>query len=630
MSRPIKIPVKLDTTQAKKDVKLFNQDLGSAFNAIKGMSVGAVAGIAALGGALAGLASEASKAWELSKKQEGLEKELELALKQRSGNYKTLTEDLIAYNGAIEANTNIDADALAGVQKKMLLMGVLPQNIKAATQATAGLTILTGDLATSAEKVSQVINGKTNALKKYGIVGKDAADVLRQLAEMNELNAEKMETMESKLSAITAAHENFLKAGGRLVSDSPALKKAFDMMRASIDMLTTSIIKNRNGWGLWVEAFAARVQDIVLLTNYGAQGLTILSNIIGDLFDPDEASVQARQSVLDDLTSMVMKLEDLKDNKITIQDLIPEMPSEPEPFEEQENTIGKQEKTKTFDELADKALSRAAKAQSELNAAKKEEFDLSMERLKAQEQASILDQKIEQQKQDLHIANLTRIDELMEKERAANTNRKSLWENAFGEGSKFMERMKQVAENTSDIVGSIAESVVGGFAQMFTGLGVLIGNAIAGLETNAAAILGGFLSMVGQTMIGLGTILVAASFFTAGASAGPGLALIGGGVAAVALGTALSASGKTSATPATPSIGGGSARPTPGFGGGGGFFGQDPFGARGPSETSTTIIIQGNAPLAFVGASEEEAGRTLAGMLGKAETLNGGGSPWGG
>lgn len=638
MSKPIRIPVKLDTNEAKKDLGIFNRSLGDTFGAIKGMSVGAASAIAAVGAGLKVLADLTKESIKLASNQQVQEQKLETALSLKTQSYRSIAKELVAYNNTLQYSTNIDADSLTQLQHKLTLMGVQAHRLKEATDATIGLSNVTGNLDSASKLVARTLAGNTSGLERYGITAKNSEQALSRLIQMKELSSQAVATFDGRLKAINNTKEDFLKIIGRSITDNTELNQALVKVNQTAIGLTPEIHKLAESVGVLTSFLGDTISAGIDVIKWGVDFHKTLEPAYSFLANKLIPGYANMTYVLGLITSSY-KAANAEQKRFMetaggLNKFFPTFKFTPDKKPEAKGGDKKGPAPKTFNDLAEGALGRAASAQSDLNAGKAEDMRLEQEHqdklmagLVLQEQGLILAQQIDQGKQEIHLRNLARIDEIMDRERAANTNQKSLWENAFAEGSAFMESLEYVALNVSDVVGSVADAVIGGIGQMFSGLAVTIGNALSGLETNTAAILGGFLSMVGQTMIALGTILIASAIINP-ASLAPGLALLGGGIAAVALGTVISNSGRSSAPArATSSAGGG---PRPGSANNGGFFNQDPFNQGGPSETHTTIIIQGNAPLAFVGASEEEAGRTLKGMLGKADSLEGRTGRWGG
>lgn len=164
------------------------------------------------------------------------------ALRMNSAHATTYLARLTAMNDATEEATGIDADAIANLQRKLLLLGVLPAELERATVATIGLVKIqggdAGGLVEAATKVARVFQGQKNVLAEVGVTYRTAAEGIGKLAEGYKVAVAEGQSFAGGVARLKIAWDNFLEELGGAIIDNPAVRKAQEDLVSWVKDLT--------------------------------------------------------------------------------------------------------------------------------------------------------------------------------------------------------------------------------------------------------------------------------------------------------------------------------------------------------------------------------------------------------
>ena len=314
------IRVRLDKLEAEQDAK----DLGASI-------VGSLTPVVDVGNlaakAFGALQSVLSSAYDFVKQgvQDSAaaaqqELKLEQALTVRGRATLGVVEALNEYNSAIMQQTNLEDNALLALETKLVKLGVQTSQLKQATEASIGLSEITGgDLQSSAVIVTKVLNGQTDALRRAGIFSRDTADAMRQLGEAFNLASVNVQGAAGQVELIKKNFGELQEAigdpiarnagvVGGLEATNSILVKMTELVQKTpglVKSIAGQILDPLSGTPLSAEAIAARKASIEASLkqaddNRGLRGSPFLANLSLEQpegFDPNRGMSKKEQEV---------------------------------------------------------------------------------------------------------------------------------------------------------------------------------------------------------------------------------------------------------------------------------------------------------------------------------------------
>lgn len=188
----------------------------------------------AVGGAIGFLTGAAKAAMEAEKAQ----RDLATSLKTHGANVDELLPKLNEQASAIQRVTGISGDNVTALQAQLAALGVLPDNIEAATYASIGWAKTTGkDMQSAAVDVTKALNGKYSALAKLGIKVTDSDAALRKMAEGYSLAIAEGQSLEGQLTGLTENYGDLEEAIGGAVSESEGAREITSALSGTVVQL---------------------------------------------------------------------------------------------------------------------------------------------------------------------------------------------------------------------------------------------------------------------------------------------------------------------------------------------------------------------------------------------------------
>jgi hypothetical protein len=180
----VRIPLRLDKSQAEKDGRELAKDLASSLVPVVDVVALAKAGYEALKNAISGAVEIGKEAIAAASAQETAEYRLTAALARHGPVAEDFLARLNEQNFARQQSMAISDDAQLQIQASAALLDVEAEHLDLVTRATIGLAETTGQSLDSALRtVAKAYHGNTSALKKYGIQAEDADSALQSLAD---------------------------------------------------------------------------------------------------------------------------------------------------------------------------------------------------------------------------------------------------------------------------------------------------------------------------------------------------------------------------------------------------------------------------------------------------------------
>jgi hypothetical protein len=229
------IDVTVNEAPAIAGLKRLTKEFGSTAVAINQAAELGLKAWGAITGVIGGAVSAVVDATKASMEVERIQRRALAGMQARAGMSREEFDALSALNDERERQLNIDADEQLQLQGTLAALGVRKEALNAATEATIGLSAVTGQgLAEAGKKVTQVLHGNVNALKELGITASSAADAQRQLQDLFVLAQAQADTLETRIAAVGHAYGTMTETIGGLVTDSAELKKGLDAVTTAL------------------------------------------------------------------------------------------------------------------------------------------------------------------------------------------------------------------------------------------------------------------------------------------------------------------------------------------------------------------------------------------------------------
>lgn len=226
-------------TKVENRFKSFGSVVGGAMKAL-----GAVLATAAIGKFLKDSVGEALES-------EKSVARLGLAVENAYGNFKTLSPALeIAIDGIKRLSKFSDEDLREALGSMITLTGDVAgstANLGLVADLAAARQI---DLSSASDLVAKAMNGNTVALKKLGVEGATADEVLANLAKsMGGAAATEAETFGGKLQRLNVGWQDFKEAIGNAILSSDGGTTALGGLGGALKSLTDFIVENQEAIG---------------------------------------------------------------------------------------------------------------------------------------------------------------------------------------------------------------------------------------------------------------------------------------------------------------------------------------------------------------------------------------------
>ncbi len=229
------IDVTVNEAPAIAGLKRLTKEFGSTAVAINQAAELGMKAWGAITSVIGGAVSAVVDATKASMEVERIQRRALAGMQARAGMSREEFDALNALNDERERQLNIDADEQLQLQGTLAALGVRKEALNAATEATIGLSAVTGQgLAEAGKKVTQVLHGNVNALKELGITASSAADAQRQLQDLFVLAQAQADTLETRIAAVGHAYGTMTETIGGLVTDSAELKKGLDAVTTAL------------------------------------------------------------------------------------------------------------------------------------------------------------------------------------------------------------------------------------------------------------------------------------------------------------------------------------------------------------------------------------------------------------
>lgn len=217
-----------DVAQSADDADRSLTELNSAAE-LASKAWGALSG--AIGAVVGYMRGAVASAMEAEKAQ----RDLATALRQHGGAVDDLLPRLGDQATAIQQLTGISGDNVTALQAQLAALGVLPQNLEAATVAAVGWSRTTGkDMTAAAVDVVKALNGKTATLEKLGVKLSSAQERLEYMARGMSLAAAEGASLEGRLQILTENWGDLEEAIGGAVTESTAAQGQISALSAVV------------------------------------------------------------------------------------------------------------------------------------------------------------------------------------------------------------------------------------------------------------------------------------------------------------------------------------------------------------------------------------------------------------
>jgi hypothetical protein len=554
-----KLEIRVEKDEAQRKVSEFSQAIRENMTASAASMELVSLASAKVQQALRAVADFVAEGIKEAAATEAAQRKLASALALRGRAEQSVLDRQLASNDVMRERFAIDDDELTNLQSRLVLLGVTASELDRATEATIGLSQATGgDLSSAGTAVAKAFAGHTEALKKLGVEGKDATEMLNSLAGMSAAAEAKAKGFEGAAWKLNDAITELKKALGEQVRDSVALRQQTDQTATAF-----------RGAAEWVRDMGAALRGLeppspevtrwlgpLLLGPVGPAATNTLKYF--------EKLGEAARDATEDATNAI----DYTGHEIE-QSRIDATKGQ---FEGLVEGVKKAEEAKKKADAAEEARKdKAAAAEQHRLRALREEREADERQRLAQEKQWADGQRARVE------ADKRAAEELAEVRRqAARERREDLDAERVGSlrqqeetGLAMREISKRVRAGASDLaeefaVGtdmayddfaalrdsfrSVADEIatigVQGGADMVSGL---IAAVVAGrepLEQAAVEMFGGIVQMLGDTLIKEGTALIALGIVTGGATIPQGLALLAAGAALKAGGVGVSMSAR--------------------------------------------------------------------------------------
>jgi hypothetical protein len=183
-------------------------------------------------GALAGSVVHLAKA---SETQRQAEMKALAAIRLRGEFTDAAFEKLQRFNFAVQQATAIGDEQLLQLQKTLSAMGVMPEQLEKATQATIGLAEATGtNLQSAARLAARALGGETTALTRYGIEAETAAEASEELNRLFEIAKVRTQTLGGRVDRLQGNFGDLEEVMGDAITRSGALNESVDGLNALV------------------------------------------------------------------------------------------------------------------------------------------------------------------------------------------------------------------------------------------------------------------------------------------------------------------------------------------------------------------------------------------------------------
>lgn len=469
-------------------------------------------GAGALVSAIAGAVEKSEEAARASR-------DLATAINIHGGNAATAVPKLQAFAAAIQRQTGIGDDATLALQAHMAALGVMPENLEAATVAAIGWSEATGKNMTAASTdVAKALNGNFLQLQKFGIQVKTSEEAIAAMSKGFALAVAEGGSLSGRLHLLSEDWGDLQEILGSTVSES-------DNAKATVTSLSQAVLQLQNVFAS--EKGRAAVNDFFQLIAAGVGalidatlGAMKLWEDVGSRLQPKGSlAEQARRwfgakkikeegaKVEDDLREVADRLADTlrvigagKAPKIELP------PIETAPLKKQ---LGEASKAaQAFEKDVDAALKRAQAAQERFDKAREKAAE-ERRRTEIAAETSIL--ALQEQIQ----TKLAEIKEANDQRSAAVTD-------------SWRRRQQEAAEEWATVFAAggerVIDSAIGAFSR--------VGDVVNGSVVTVGAAFGEFLKDIGaQIAAFMGRRLIMFFLQLIGTAVGSALGPVGAGLA---------------------------------------------------------------------------------------------------
>lgn len=579
MSSPTaQVRVSLDKAQAERDAEGLGRTLRDALVPVVDIAEAATWAFDQFKDAVRGAYEFVREGVIASAEAAALETRLEQALRIRGQTTGGLVEAMNDYNAAMMQSTGIADDALLSLETQLVALGVTRDRLVEATQAAVGLSEITGrDLSASATAVAKVLEGNIGALKRMGIETDSVAEAMELLTRSSALAGASMGTAAGQYALLTQNVGELQEAIGSPIARSDGLIGAMKGANETLVGMTAAVERlgdaaNDAAGGDALGLMGASLVE--LARTQFPTAVSALEAVTGGFrsmgraaLDAGEDARKAAQAVVDAENSIVTKLAEGVGG-LTRQEIL--------------DRFGRRRQSGVSPE----DLAKAQRAEEEAYRQRLRDYTP--------------DQFVGPVDRDLENFRLIEQREELARELAREHERQLTEIAAAGNEARFQEELADYDRREAARSGFVT-SAVDMVAQFGGALAANLGAAArSGADAGDVVLqaLGGIMTTIGSSLIGLGSAGLAAA--TLGTVA-PWLLPVTGGpaavpasLAAIALGGLLAAGGGFLAAAAPRAPAAASGRRTGGGGGARTEADQQTFGGRPDAPLNPTFVVQVN------------------------------------
>jgi hypothetical protein len=548
------IDVTVNEAPAIAGLKRLTKEFGSTAVAINQAAELGLKAWGAITSVIGGAVSAVVDATKASMEVERIQRRALAGMQARAGMSREEFDALSALNDERERQLNIDADEQLQLQGTLAALGVRKEALNAATEATIGLSAVTGQgLAEAGKKVTQVLHGNVNALKELGITASSAADAQRQLQDLFVLAQAQADTLETRVAAVGHAYGTMTETLGATITQSRAAKDMTDAMTDALGDLTAYLSSEEgkravDGFFRYLALSAANAIDAFEGMRKAAVDtlnwfkINFTSQVVVESLAPEE-------TILEGLAN---RLRSIAQAPISVE--------APEIVERPRRTGGAGTGAAGGARRTQDRARHIAVDQEMFGATEAEQFRALNERLAADARLMEMERGVAQREaaRSEFEQRMALMQELHDRE----------LEFSASMSTAMLEQTKAEADARQQTLASVAAQTRDTLGQQMAQMVVAVASGEKSLGDALESFVGGIVTSLGTMLIQLGTAAIAANLLSVvpvlgalvgppGAGVGAGLAAIAAGASMVALGSLMGGGARAAGSTAPPMTGGG-------------------------------------------------------------------------
>lgn len=267
MSTPIaSVKVTLDKAQAERDAQSFGQQVKDALIPVIDVGDLATSAFNNVKSAIAGMINFMREGVVAAAEDAAAEARLAQALRVRGLAVEGVVESLVNYNQVMMQTTGISDASLLSLQTQLIALGVHRDKLQEATTAAIGLSEVTGkDLVASGTAVARILEGTLTPVTRLGVEVHTTAEAIEFLTSRASLAGSELQTFSGQwallgenLGQVQEALGNPVARSKGVIGSLGAMNEAARGAQVTIENVSDAANKAAGGDGLGVLGKALR------------------------------------------------------------------------------------------------------------------------------------------------------------------------------------------------------------------------------------------------------------------------------------------------------------------------------------------------------------------------------------